>query len=826
MLQHVMMTTHLRNLLAAVVCLFAGVSAQAQFTATYEARVASGYDTTPMEFKLTEVATTLGTDTTTLVAALNSWTAEGSEDANMFFLADPTDPTVLSDNYTQGGKGGFWVNADGVPQAWSEDNSGLRWYNTIGWDANEGLFVIYIGQFPDQNEVGKDFKPHFVLKFGDKQATFDITMTFVAKPEYDIPEPKTVIEKDLNVVGEASTSVEQFPRGGYDSDVVTLTVSDIVAKLGLDSEAMLSDVFGDLLYATWYNDGDVEQGGGMKKDSLTHGFTAGAPGFWLRAVENAQGEKDGECASANHGDGCAFFAEAFAYDAENQTISCRVGQFPGALKANEKYFVNLYLLYGEKAYRLRYDLVVKEKEQGSGMAGYNKVGEASVTVEQAPTNDYSTTAIHPDMEAIAAELGCEVSAIGMYALDDTDNFGGTTANNGGFWFSSAGTVTSWGATAAFFVEPSVTNDFTTLNVGQYPDALNIDDVVSANIYFMNGENYFTYTVTLKIVEAEKPEWEFTNVATRSFTVQSLVRGGNDYTCDQYWNIAPEVIESLIGTSTPTLFGLATDEAKEAQGGNPYSNKYSCDPKPGFWLNADGRVSIWNDSNARVGISYLSDGTFQFFQFPNRNSVGDVFKTQLFLVNEESNEMITFNINLAFVNEIAQKEEVGSENLVIPVTTDEYAITLDLKTAADSLGVTVDDLLDPNNYYLRGLTAEGVYGEGQNAENGLSFNYDGGYDKYGSMYFTLGQSGDEVQLIMCSNDEVEEDYQADGQFCFEVADKQYIYYVKFVSEEVYTGIDDVTAKTVKNGMIYDLSGRRVVKPVRGIYVQDGKKFVVK
>ena len=126
MFKHVMMTTHFRNLLAAVVCLFAGVSAQAQFTATYEARVASGYDTTPMEFKLTEVATTLGTDTTTLVAALNSWTAEGSEDANMFFLADPTDPTVLSDNYTQGGKGGFWVNAEGMPQAWSSDNSAIE----------------------------------------------------------------------------------------------------------------------------------------------------------------------------------------------------------------------------------------------------------------------------------------------------------------------------------------------------------------------------------------------------------------------------------------------------------------------------------------------------------------------------------------------------------------------------------------------------------------------------------------------------------------------------------------------------------------------------
>ena len=818
MLQHVMMTTHLRNLLTAVVCLFAGVSAQAQFTGSADQYPTTGYEGSAISFDLADVATTLGTDAATLGTAISEYIAADTPDP-VLFAANGTDwaAELEANNH------GFWMAADGTPVGYGET---CVWYVSPEVDEEFTTLTFNVGQMPNVMEAGQQGQTTITLKFNGKQATFALTLNVIAKPEYDIPEPKTVIEKDLNVVGEASTSVEQFPRGGYDSDVVTLTVSDIVAKLGLDSEAMLSDVFGDLLYATWYNDGDVEQGGGMKKDSLTHEFTAGAPGFWLRAVENAQGEKDGECASAGYGDGCAFFAEAFAYDAESQTISCKIGQLPGALKANEKYFVNLYLLYGEKAYRLRYELVLKEKEQGTGLADYNKVGEDAVTVEQEPTSNHEAILIHPDVEAIAAALGCEVSAIGMYALDDTDNFGGTTANNGGFWFNSAGTVTSYGATAAFYVQPSTANDFTTLEVGQYPNALSIGDELSANIYFINGENYYTYTVNLKIIEPKKPEWEFTNVATRSFTVQSLVRGGNDYTCDQYWNIAPEVIESLIGTSTPTLFGLATDEAKEAQGGNPYSNKYSCDPKPGFWLNADGRVSIWNDSNARVGISYLSDGTFQFFQFPNRNSVGDVFKTQLFLVNEESNEMITFNINLAFVSEIAQKEEVGSENLVIPVTTDEYAITLDLKTAADSLGVTVDDLLDPNNYYLRGLTAEGVYGEGQNAENGLSFNYDGGYDKYGSMYFILEQSGDEVQLIMCSNDEVEEDYQADGQFCFEVADKQYIYYVKFVSEEVYTGIDDVTAKTVKNGMIYDLSGRRVVKPVRGIYVQDGKKFVVK
>lgn len=34
------------------------------------------------------------------------------------------------------------------------------------------------------------------------------------------------------------------------------------------------------------------------------------------------------------------------------------------------------------------------------------------------------------------------------------------------------------------------------------------------------------------------------------------------------------------------------------------------------------------------------------------------------------------------------------------------------------------------------------------------------------------------------------------------------------------------KTVKDAPIYDLSGRRVSKPTAGIYIQNGKKFVVK
>lgn len=41
----------------------------------------------------------------------------------------------------------------------------------------------------------------------------------------------------------------------------------------------------------------------------------------------------------------------------------------------------------------------------------------------------------------------------------------------------------------------------------------------------------------------------------------------------------------------------------------------------------------------------------------------------------------------------------------------------------------------------------------------------------------------------------------------------------------TGIDDMTIEQ-KDNSIYDLSGRKVINPVKGIYIQNGKKFIVK
>jgi len=818
-----MMITRLRNLLTAVICLFAVTTAQAQFTGTYEERVASNYDTTPVSFSLSEVASQLGTSAATLAAAFNAWEM-GTND--MFFL---TTPDGLSADYTQGTKGGFWVNADGLPQAWSsETNASLRWYNTLSIDASALTFSINIGQFPDQCSVSDVFTPKFVLKYGDKEATFDITIKFLEG--INLPAIPSLKESDLIVVAEKSITVEQYPRTSYDTDTYYLKLEDFVEKLGLSGGFVLEEGMSQMIYTPEFDTETID-----KKDTLTNNFNANPnPGFWYTDIRVGGKEATGECARADYSGGCYFFIADVKYNAESDTLSLAVGQYPSKFEGGEELFTYLYFVYGDKAARVRVNYKSLVKEQGNGLADYTKVGETTVDVEQEPTTNYETSIVQPDLDGIAAALGCEVSDIRMKALDSSESFASPTANKGGFWFDNDGLVTSWGANAAMFVEPTyepdgTTNlpDLTSFNVGQYPNVLSVGDERNAYLYFFNGpegDKYYTYTVHLTIVKPKDVNNEFTNVRTIGFTVQTLP-SSTTYPIEDSWSIDLIALENILGTTDVKLYGLATD-AKAEETGSIYSDKYSCDPNPGFWLDSDGRVSIWGDSNARVGICYAANGKFTFFQYPGRNNVGDVFKTQLFLVNVESGNMITFNINVAFVETVVKAEVVGEETITLPVSTDEARIAIDLEPVAVALGTTVADLMDDANSYLHGMTDANLYGPACNTFDGLAFDMNGYYDVEGSILITFEQEGDAVELVVSSFNAVADNFQTTGKFCFQIGDKQYVYNVRFISPASYEGITDVTATGKQSAKVFDLSGRQVMQPQRGLYIQDGKKFIVK
>jgi hypothetical protein len=52
-------------------------------------------------------------------------------------------------------------------------------------------------------------------------------------------------------------------------------------------------------------------------------------------------------------------------------------------------------------------------------------------------------------------------------------------------------------------------------------------------------------------------------------------------------------------------------------------------------------------------------------------------------------------------------------------------------------------------------------------------------------------------------------------------------VMIVTPEAYAdGISEAQVATESNAVIYDLQGRQVANPVKGIYVVNGKKVVIK
>jgi len=828
-------TYYLRSLLMAVLSLLmlTSVSAQTEITTLmgYSRQYpATGYETSPVKFSLTEVATELGTDAATLGATLNEWLSaeKGTATTNYVFLVMDD---ALDSNYTTNLNGGFWMNIEGKNVGYAD----ACWYVDVSCSVEEDYIAFNVGQKPGAMADGDLAGASFMLVYGEKAINFFVSITIAGA---DIPETTSLKESDLEIVGEKEITIEQYPRTGYDADNDTLVLDDLAEKLGIADLALLQGNLGSQLYTTAF---DTETVG--KLDTLTNVSTAGAPGFWFTDIR-VNGEATGECSANIYGAGDFFFMEGFALNAETAELTWRTGQYPGNLKGGEKYFTYLYIVYGDQAYRIKVNFNCKEVPQGEGLNGYTKVGEETVVVEQEPTDDYSTKAISPDLEAIAAALGCEVADIRMKALDINNSFAGSTANNGGFWFDAEGFVCAWGGSAVMFVEPTNAPDaetnipnLTTFNVGQYPNVLSAGAEQNAYIHFFNGEEgdkYYTYIVKLKVKEAQQVDTEgFENVKTIAFNIQA-VPSPDAYDIEETWSIDLAVLESILGTTDVKLYGQATD-AKAEETGSPFSDKYSCDPKPGFWLDADGRVSTWS-STCPVGICYASDGTFQFFQYPGTNAVGDIFKTDLYLVNSETSKMITFRISVAFVESIVKAEVAGEESISIPVSEAGINTIVSLAAAADSLGVTVGDLFadaEGNEHqYLCGITESGSYSEGKTCFDGLGFDENGFFNltESAKVLFTLEQTDEGVVMNAYTMGAIADDFILPTKFCFQIDNRQYIFNVTFMSEAKYadlnSGIATINSDSRKNGQLYDLSGRKVEKAARGLYIMNGRKYIVK
>lgn len=818
---HVMTTTQFKKLLLAVVCLFTGLSAQAQFKATLEQYTRSSYATDAINFSLTEVATQLGTDTLGLMNAFRSWTAAGSTDPSMFFYKEADGN--FSDNYTQGGKGGFWIQGDGMVGEWPN----VVFYNTIGWDSENDLFTISIGQFPDSLTAGATFNPQFKLVLGEKEAIFDIT--YIVKPIPEVTTPTTLVEKDLNVVGETTLEVKQFPRSGTNGTTYEFEIEDLLQKLEMPSSELLGLVLSKIIFSP-----ERDPAIGDKKDTLTNKSTASAPGWWLaKQTEDEHGNISDEVLAAPYGtDGEVYYTEQFKF--EDNKLSFVLGQHGNALKAGDSYYNNVYIIYNDKAYRIRIQLTIEEAEY-SGLDDMTKTGETIIEKEQGidDSYDYYTVSFTLDTDAIAAELGCEKNQLSLQVLDANNNLTSSgTANNGGFWMTADGVACGWGNSAIVFVEPVTAGDLSTLNIGHYPGNLKAGDEVRFNMYIVNEGKYHLLDILYKVKDKEAEDQSgYKIVATRNAVVQVIAHAkeylvsGNQST----YTLKLEDVNEMIGTTSPSLYCELADTITAATGEKyaPYT-RYLCTPAPGVWLGKDGQGHNWTgNAEAPVGICYsLSNGQFTIYQAPGVNAVGSAYKTNLYLVNEETKNMIQIKFTIQFVSELVNYEIVGEESLLLPVDMDDNFVEIDVNKAAVALGVSTEELM--GGYTLKGMNESGLFGDSFSpVDNGCSFKIENGaYDELGKIHVLFVEEGNGYVLDVIADEEVEDGYQTNGQMCFQIDTKRYIYNLTFIDPTQYTGISNISESPINTGKIYDLSGRIVNKPNKGVYILNGKKYIVK
>ena len=805
-------TLKIKQLFAAMM-LFACIPASAQFKATVEQYANTDYSQVAAEFKLTEIATALETDTATLAAALNAWynydEESGAEKpADMFFLKSGEE---LVADYSTNAPGGFWMSSDYRNVGHGDE---AAFYEDIWFDSAEDLFGIYLGQYPNALKDGATLTPTFVLKHGDKQVTFDIT--YIVNPLPTMPEAELEIAK-LEIIGETEVTVTQYPRTGYDADVVKVSIAGVAESFGLDKEVFATMIPNQMYQA--YTDDTY----GMKVDSL---LAIGYYDGWVGLAFAENGDTLTEaCAKSYSSADARFYTNAWSYNGENDTLTCNLGQSPEKLVAGDNFYSYVYIVYGNKAFRIKYNLVI-EAAPYVDPNDFVSIGTSTYVVEQVNLTDYSYSEIYIPIDSIAELLGTTATALSFQATGPEGGFtSSSTANAGGYWMTQNGIVCSWNS-GVFFVEPQTSGDYSVLHVGQHAvNQLSVGDEAHTLMYLVNGTQYYTLDITLKIVQREAVAQDFESVATRNYTVQAL---DANYTWSEIANSASipfADIYSLIGTTDPVLYALNVDSVA-AQKGEKYTKDYTMGEKPGFWLNEEGRQAPWGSAPWGItGLNSTADNfIIQCIQMQDMGVVGDVYTGQFFLVNEENNKMLTINLTYQIVETIIQAEIVGEEWINLPVSMNDASVDYDLTKVATAFGLeSVDALFE--GYYVKGLKADGTYTEGLDAINsGIIFNISGGADTYGDI--GVGFSEDYKQIWTYSNVDIEAPFKAEATFCFEIDSKRYIIHATLLDPESYAaGIEGISADK-KDGKIYNLQGQEVVAPAKGIYIMNGKKFLVK
>lgn len=771
-------------------------------------------------FDMGEIAAELGTDASTLLDAINNWRSINY--ASDFFMLKLTDGTWSSD-HGSAGDGAFYIDQDGGFLS--------GWGSAAGYcrlDNDDTTLSITIGQ--TGNLSSGDIKSVCSINYNGQRVVFNTTLHVVI-PEID-KKPVTTIA-DLNIVGSTTFKHTQPVYSSWENEPNTIPTPGITDLLGIDPAYMESHIK-PMLFAKHFDSGSESW-----SPELAHDFTATpSPGFWFNSGVWDE-ETQAESTELTHGEWLGntnnkFWVASLAFNPEEDAFECTIGQYPGAWTLGENHQADIYIVYGDKAYVITVDLTV-DMEDLDPITNYNRVGEVDFTIQRDPRGGWTETdSLALDMEAVLAAFkasGVELTASDL-TLYGTNEYGGITdnytADPPGFWMTNDNVVTSYsGGEKNIFIDfmNDEENNVWYLKVGNTPDVFTGGETFADTLYLINGQNYYALNIELTM---DKPSYTLADceIIEKTFNVQVVPSSSA-------WEIGKTSmvdIESLIGTSSGVLYGVnqagETTTAYSVSEATTYGGG-------GFWMSPvdeNGWAYAAGYSGTGAFAMWYYESNITWFNVPGFSQPGDIVYSTFYIANLWEGKAVKLNLRLKYVSQIAEIVTVGEEDILLAGRNEEgrdYAeTTVDLTKAMAAL-----ECEDAEAFAVEGMWyALNESGDLVDTEN----NYDE------TCGFTLNDEGFAVnpdsedgvvqvgffdtvfRAFILSDEDVDKEYETTLYVTFR--EKTYAFHI-LVNTEKAVGIKTIDT-TAESGATYDISGRLVKNPKKGVYIQDGKKILVK
>jgi len=481
---------------------------------------------------------------------------------------------------------------------------------------------------------------------------------------------------------------------------------------------------------------------------------------------------------------------------------------------------------------------------------------------------YDSTPVEIDEDAIASSLGLSTeeltSLFGSMIIYSALNPDGThnvtsTANAPGHWFRYDGYATSYNSDSYVFSEMNISNH--TFNIGQYPKLCK------------PGEEYTIKQALTYLPEEDGEEMKRVVFVFKLKIVAELI----DVVSDTLTYIVEEVpftnTSATIYDSTPVRFNnkqaaeiLEVEDFAEAYsaGNLTYSviepdgtvNTVSTANAPGHWFDAYGNVTTYSSGNSVVFSEFdKSNVAFNIGQYPNRCSIGNQYEIMQAFTNNNADGNGTYHrVILKFIVKIV--ENIGNDE------TFERVVIPEAGWASFSSVNNLDfNKVEEISAYYVDAANEGMANivkiDNPSGNTGLILSGDPGI--YDIPVVAFGEKPEVNLLVPTCNGEVTLSPTGEGNWVYAFGYKPNDYtnvgfytiyenrtiaikhsylktnndalvnagvnFIRIILENP-TGIKSAEFNRQMNENIYDLQGRKVAIPSKGIYIVNGKKVLLK